>query len=131
MTLKLATLNLCLGLKLKKDLVKNILLENNIQILCMQETEVELGFDEFLLSLLGFNLEMERNTVKARVAIYIDQQICYKRIFELEGEDNHIVILNLETGPTKRVINLDRSFNPVAMTAREKFKSHLIILKVQ
>ena len=39
--LKIATLNLCLGLKFKKDFVKNILLENEIDILLVQETELE------------------------------------------------------------------------------------------
>ena len=34
------TLNLCLGLKNKKLLVKKLLEENNIDVLCMQETEV-------------------------------------------------------------------------------------------
>ena len=37
--LKIATLNLCLGLKNKKDLVKIILLENDIDVLLMQEVE--------------------------------------------------------------------------------------------
>ena len=41
--MKIATLNLCLGLKFKKDLVKNILLDNEIDILVMQETEKEAG----------------------------------------------------------------------------------------
>ena len=40
MSIKIATLNLCLGLRNKKLLVKNLLNENEIDILCMQETEV-------------------------------------------------------------------------------------------
>ena len=44
--LKVATLNLCLGLKNKKDLVKSLLIENDIDVLCMQETEIESGLDE-------------------------------------------------------------------------------------
>ena len=42
--LKVATLNLCLGLKYKKDLVKDVLIENKIDILMMQETEIESEF---------------------------------------------------------------------------------------
>ena len=38
--LRIATLNLCLGLKYKKDLVKEILLTNEIDILSLQETEL-------------------------------------------------------------------------------------------
>ena len=51
--LKIATLNLCLGLKFKKDLVKNILLENEIDVLSLQETEIESDFDCELLSIPG------------------------------------------------------------------------------
>ena len=43
--LKIATLNLCLGLKFKKDLVKNILYGNEIDVLLIQETEIEKDFD--------------------------------------------------------------------------------------
>ena len=38
--LKVATLNLCLGLKNKKDLVKELLMSNEIDILAMQEIEI-------------------------------------------------------------------------------------------
>ena len=40
MSINISTLNLCLGLKNKKYLVKNLLEENKIDILCMQEMEV-------------------------------------------------------------------------------------------
>ena len=39
--IKIATLNLCLGLKSKKLEVENILTENNIDILCLQEVEID------------------------------------------------------------------------------------------
>ena len=65
MDVKIASLNLCLGLKFKKQMVEQILLENTIDILCLQEVEVENGFDLDLLSLRGFDLEMENNEVKS------------------------------------------------------------------
>ena len=43
MPINISTLNLCLGLKNKKLLVKKILEENDIDdidVLCMQETEI-------------------------------------------------------------------------------------------
>ena len=49
MNFNISTLNLCLGLKNKKDLVKNILIQNKIGVLSMQETEVERTFDKTLL----------------------------------------------------------------------------------
>ena len=38
--IKIATLNLCLGLKFKKLMVEQILNEHNIDIFCMQEVEM-------------------------------------------------------------------------------------------
>ena len=55
---------------LKKHLVEQILLKNTIDILCLQEIEVENGFDLDLSSLRGFNLEIENNEVKSRAGIY-------------------------------------------------------------
>ena len=49
--LKIATLNLCLGLKFKKDLVKSLLQTHDIDILLMQETELEADFDCELLNI--------------------------------------------------------------------------------
>ena len=67
MDVKIASLNLCLGLKFKKQMVEQILLENTIDIFCLQEVEVENGFDLDLLSLRGFDLEMENNEVKSNL----------------------------------------------------------------
>ena len=61
--LKIATLNLCLGLKNKKDLIKDILLSNDIDILLMQETEIESDINCELLKIPGYILEMENNTI--------------------------------------------------------------------
>ena len=46
MPIKISTLNLCLGLKNKKLLVEKLLNENEIDILCMQETEVMKDIEE-------------------------------------------------------------------------------------
>ena len=40
MDFKIATLNLCLALQAKKNLVRQTIIDENIQILCMQETEI-------------------------------------------------------------------------------------------
>ena len=61
MQVKIATLNLCLGLKMKKDMVKRILNEKNIDILAMQETEIDNDIDEKFLMIPGYRLEMETN----------------------------------------------------------------------
>ena len=90
--IKIATLNLCLGLKFKKLMVEQILNEHNIDIFCMQEVEVENSYDMNLLKLRGFDLEVENNSIKSRTGIYITKNLNYKRNINLEGKDSHLVI---------------------------------------
>ena len=106
--IKLAALNLCLGLRYKKDLVKNILTENKIDILMMQETELENGFDCDLLKIPGYNLELGKNSVKVRIGTYINDSIKYKRREELEGLDSHITVVDIWNGKkcNKRLISI-------------------------
>ena len=58
MPIAVSTLNLCLGLKNKKYLVNKLLEENEIDILCMQETEIEKNLDPNELMTSGYNLEL-------------------------------------------------------------------------
>ena len=125
--LKIGTLNLCLGLKYKKDLVNNILYENKIDVLCLQEVEIESAFDPMILSIPGYSLELEINSIKSRTAIYIKHGVKYQRKQELEGKNAHLVIVELSNG--KKVINIYRSFNPVGLSAGESFKVQLELIK--
>ena len=70
MEIKNGTLNLCLGLHAKKELVKQTILFEKIDILCMQETELNKNFDHNLLSFPGFTIETEKNTASSRVGIF-------------------------------------------------------------
>ena len=70
MNLKIATLNLCLGLNSKKEKIKELILKNNVEILCLQEVEFEHDYDNTLLNFMGYNLETETNTQKRRTTIY-------------------------------------------------------------
>ena len=75
--IKIGTWNLCLGLPNKKDIVTRYLKENNVDVCCLQETEVQLDFPENILNCFGYNLELENNDVKKRTGIYIAQGIDY------------------------------------------------------
>ena len=96
MPIKIATLNLCLGLKNKKQSVKNIITSENIDILCLQEIELEKDYNSEMLTLPGYDLEIEKNDVKSRTGIYVSQRIPYKRRKDLEGLNSHIVIIDIE-----------------------------------
>ena len=96
MNLKIATLNLCLGLKNKKFMIEKMLYESKIDILCLQEVEVEHGFDVKLLSIRGYDFLMEKNSVKSRNGIYVSNSIHSTRKTDLEGINSHLVIIDIE-----------------------------------
>ena len=129
--MQLGTLNLCLGLKNKKDLVKNILISNNLDVLSMQEIEIEHDFDCELLRIPGYVLETEVNTNKKRVGCYVKSNIKYVRRFDLEKANCLMIILDIDSsiGYVKRIINIYRSFNPANMTAKELFVAQLYCIK--
>ena len=82
-------------------------LSNKIDILCLQEVDLEFGFNENLLSIPGYDLLVEKNSIKARSGIFISNKVNYTRMFNLEGVDSHIVILDIEgISDIKRIINV-------------------------
>ena len=91
--------------------VENLLISNNIGILCLQEVEVESGFNPDLLSIQNYNFEIELNSVKARVGISVKNNVEYTRMRHLEGVDSHVVIIDFWNCAIKRIINVFRSFN--------------------
>ena len=62
--LKIGSLNLCLGLPNKKDMVVEMLKLNKLSICCLQETEIPENFPENILNFGGYNLELEMNKEK-------------------------------------------------------------------
>ena len=55
--------------------MKRLLEENDIDILCMQETEVMKDIAENELKLTGYSLELEGNSKKSRVGFYISKSL--------------------------------------------------------
>ena len=93
-------------------LVKRLMDDNKIDVLCMQETEVgnDLNIDQ--LSISGYSLELEKNSIKSRVGLYISKSLKYVRRIDLEGQDSNIVVIDLDRVVKSRVINVYRSFAP-------------------
>ena len=110
--IKLSTWNICLGLKNKKDYIYQVIDEKGIDVCLLQEVEIDKDYDANLLTKGQFKIEVEKNKVKARVAILIKDNIDYERRRDLEAEDLGIVIIDLNGINKFRVINLYRSFNP-------------------
>ena len=96
MEIKIATLNVCLGLMNKLILINNILVENEIDILCLQEVEIRKNVASKDLNIRGFNLELENNSEKSRTCIYVSNKIKYRRRPDLEGINSNIVIIDID-----------------------------------
>ena len=131
MEFKFGTLNLCLGIKNKRIDVENLLEENKIKILCLQEVEIETGFDPDTLRLKNYQFELEKNTLKSRTGIYISNCVQYKRMERLEGINSNMVIIDLKgCRSVNRLINIYRNFNPQDnVNARAKFRYQLELIK--
>ncbi len=109
---KIASLNLCLGLPNKKYLIKELLYDLNIDVLCMQETEISPHLDPELLSLPGYFFEPEINNTKIRAGVYVKSSLNYVRRKDLESSGLHLVIIDLISNGKLRIINIYRPFNP-------------------
>ena len=108
MPLKIASWNTCLGLFHKKDYVRDLLRENEIDILALQETEINEDLDLNNLKISGYTLETESNDEKRRVVIYVRSSLTYKRRSDLEKKNLHLIVLDVETKPSLRLITLYR-----------------------
>ena len=130
MVVKIATLNLCLGLQNKKTLIQQIVLNEKIDLLCLQETELNKNLDHNLLSFRGYCYESENNSALSRVGIYIKSELNYVRRSELEGINSHLIILDVVGTRKFRLINLYRCFNPLNhVTPRDFFRNQLNLIK--
>ena len=85
--MNIAKWNLCLGIANKKDTFTAYLTANEIQICCLQETGIPMGFPDNLLNCNGYYIELEMNSLKKGVGIYIQRNINYIRRTDLEKHD--------------------------------------------
>ena len=130
MSIKLASWNVCLGLKNKKETVYEEIKERNIDICLLQEVEILKDYDKDLLTSKDYNIEVEINETKARSAIIIKDNIEYERRPDLEEMNLGIIIIDLIGHYRYRVINIYRSFNPSnGMTPLQFFEVQLSIIK--
>jgi exonuclease III len=130
MSIKISTLNVCLGLPNKKTLVEQIIKQENIDVCALQETEINENFDYTLLSFPGFPFESETTSIKSRVGIYLNNRINYIERYELEGLNSHIVIIDLVGIKELCIITVYRCFNPKNnIPAKDFFVYQLNLIK--
>ena len=69
--IKIATWNVCLGMKNKRDLITETLRSEKIDICCLQEIEIEKNYPINILASKDYKFECETNDVKSRTGMYI------------------------------------------------------------
>ena len=117
---------MCLGLFYKKDYVRHLLHEHDLDLLLLQETEINTNTLTINLQIGGYNLELETNDMKKRVGIYIKKSINYTRRHDKEKKNYHIIILDVGGNKITRIINIYRTFSPQELiTPKEKFSIQL------
>ena len=123
------TLNLCLGLRDKKEIVHKLIEDNNIDILCMQETEIPNDFPINMLTFKGYHFENENNNCKSFCGIYVSNNVPFVLRNDLEIPGVHAIIIDLKDSQQTRIINVYCSFNPLNNQAqRENFISLMELL---
>ena len=129
--IRIATWNLCLGIANEKETVTDYLKANNIKVCGLQETEIPMGFPENILNSRDYNIELEMNSVKKRVGFYVHKNVSYVRHIDLEKEDLHIVIIDVKSDLTIRLVTLYRSFRPQGNISPEAFFNAQLVLYVR
>jgi exonuclease III len=110
--------------------VKQLILDNKIDILCLQETELECNLDHNLMSFNKYSYESEDNSIKSRVGCYINYSIDYIRRRDLEDKNLHLIILDVKSHRNLRIINIYRPFNPRnGLSPREFFNQQLRVIR--
>ena len=73
---------------------------------------------------------VENNVEKSRVGIFIRNEIKCKRRVDLEGQNNGIIIIDVDLKKKYRILNLYRVFNPTdGRSQRQFFTDQLSLIK--
>jgi len=91
--IKICTFNVCLGLRCKFNSIKEFINENKIDILCLQETEIDLEENLSNYEISGYVMEYEKTqeNQKIRTLMYVKANLNHKRRHDLEREESHVI----------------------------------------
>ena len=95
--IKICTWNVCLKILHKIHLLKMFVVQNEIDILCIQEAEVKPDDNIELINIRGFSLEIEKASIQysRRTLVYVKDSIKYQRKALCQKEDAHIICIIL------------------------------------
>lgn len=109
--MKLCTWNVCLGVRCKLSIIKELLIENDIDVLCVQEAEIKQDetLDAYQIQDYSLETEIVSSNYKIRTLMYIKCTIPYRRLCNLENSDTHIIIIKL-IAQSVTVISMYRTY---------------------
>ena len=122
-SIKICTWNVCLGAKSKIQLIKEQLMKEKIDILCIQEAEVKQDDDESDFAISGYAMEFEKARDVKRTIIYVSEAIEYKRLHNKEVEDSHIIVL--EVSGNSNTLTLASIYRTFKLTRHQNHQSAL------
>ena len=95
--ISLCTWNVCLGARCKLSIIKDLLYDNKIDVLCVQESEIksEENLDDYQITNYSLEAEIVSAGFKIRTVMYIKSDISYQRINQLEKADSHQIVIKL------------------------------------
>lgn len=130
-TLKVCTWNVCLGIKYKLRRVEEILKKNDIDVICIQESEITSHDDLSIIQIEGYVVELEKSCEKIRSLMYIKNNISYERHEQMEKQDGHVILISIKN--KLKVIQLASVYRTYKLTTKtthkEEFADQLAVLK--
>lgn len=110
-SLKIGSWNVCNGIAMKMDYVKNALTEYDLDVLFIQEAEISETLQKDLYNIQGYTIEMCATTSenKIRMICYIRDNINYER--RIERDNNNVMMLQIEEiYQVQQVVGIYRAF---------------------
>ncbi len=110
-SLKIGSWNVCNGIAMKMDYVKNALMEYDLDVLFIQEAEISETLQKDLYNIQGYTIEMCATTSenKIRMICYIRDNINYER--RIERDNNNVMMLQIEEiYQVQQVVGIYRAF---------------------
>ena len=90
----------CIGLLNKKDTVKNLMILNKNDVICQQEVETNANVPDNELTIGSYNSE-----IRQEKQFMFMSKLHYRRRQDLEGTNNGLVIINLDTEKLYRIMS--------------------------
>ena len=123
-SLTTASWNLCNGLVNKVQFVRDLLMEEDLDVLFLQETELKADVNLTLLQVCGYNIEMAYSHETVWIVAYIKTSVVYKR--EREANGMNVILLDLDK--KYAVTQLAGIYRPFKMAENQ---THLSYFKQQ